>query len=96
MNLLNSFIALSLIILMSFSLLKTIELSGCRHEMLSKGFWMASKMLTSSDDENEGESKTSCGASLYVQKKDSKIVASQKNGEYHFQLSTDINAKKLK
>lgn len=93
MNLMNSFMALSLLILMSFSLLKTIELSGCRHEMVSEGFWLTSEMLLSSDEKSYG---ASCGQTLLVEKDDSGFSASQPSGDYHFQVSTNMNSEELK
>jgi|GEM_PF-6853916 len=95
MNILSSIIALSTLALMSFSLLKTIEFSGCRHQMISKGFWEATSIIVSNSSTKTRMSLV-CNSKLYVEKENQEIIASHVNGSYSFQLSSDINSNELK
>ena len=94
MNLLNAIIALTMLALMSFGLLKTIDLSECRHEMISKGFWEATSIIVSHSSSKTRMSFV-CRSILFIEVENRGITVSQSNLSYSLQLSNDINSKEL-
>lgn len=93
MNLLNAILGLSFLAISSFGLYKTIESASCRHQQVSRGFWMASGMLTSPKTETQEDE--ACGSSLTVTLTQKGLRARQAHGDYHFQISTDLHSREL-